>query len=199
MMKRGSKKRMLTAQKKPTARRPSQARRAPARRGARASSTDAIAVLKRDHVRLRSLLASLHTAQTAARRESLIGQCEALLKLHTALEEQHFYPAFREAAQNKRDRQLFHEATEEHHVVDVVLPEVKQARHEPDVFAARAKVLKELVEHHIEEEHDELFPRARKLLSADTLEEIGTRMVEQQRAAKQPSVLQTVGQLIGVS
>jgi hemerythrin-like domain-containing protein len=122
-----------------------------------------------------------------------------LLKQHTQLEEQLFYPAFREMAQNKHDRQLFHEATEEHHTVDVVLPEVRQAQHEPDVFAARAKVLKELVTHHIEEEQDDMFPRARRLLPRETLQAIGAQMAEQRRAANRPGPLQAVSQLIGLS
>jgi hemerythrin-like domain-containing protein len=174
-------------------------KRKPARRKPTTHSGDAIAFLKRDHTKLKSLLAALQGAKAPTRRQSLLAQTEALLKQHTQLEEQLFYPAFREMAQNKHDRQLFHEATEEHHTVDVVLPEVKQAQHEPDVFAARAKVLKELVTHHIEEEHSDLFPRARRLLTRETLQEIGVQMVEQRRAAQRPGPLQAVGQLIGLS
>lgn len=160
---------------------------------------DAIALLKDDHKKLRALLKALQAAQGTERRTKLIEQTGDALKLHTELEEQYFYPAFREAAQSKRDRQMFHEATEEHHAVDIVLPEVKQAAYEPDVFSARAKVLKELVEHHIEEEHDDLFPRARKLLSAADLREIGLRMAERQRAAAKPAgALQAMGAMLGL-
>ncbi|MEO8603690.1 MAG: hemerythrin domain-containing protein [bacterium] len=160
---------------------------------------DAIALLKIDHKRLRTLLETLQAAQTLERRTKLIGDTERALKQHTQLEEQLFYPAFRDAAKTKRDRQMFYEATEEHHTVDVVLPEVKEASYEPDVFAARAKVLKELVEHHIEEEQDELFPRARQLLPAAELREIGVQMAERQRAAAKPvGALQAVGELIGL-
>jgi hemerythrin superfamily protein len=172
-------------------------RKAPQRR--QAPERDAIALLKDDHKRVRALLESMQTAQSQERRAKLIQQTAEALKLHTQLEEDFFYPAFREAAQNKRDRQMFHEATEEHHTVDVVLPEVKQATHEPDVFAARAKVLKELVEHHIKEEQDEMFPRARKLLPPAELREIGLRMAERQRAAAKPAgALQAMGAIIGL-
>jgi hemerythrin-like domain-containing protein len=175
------------------------ARKAPQRTVALAGR-DAIAVLKADHVRIKSVLKALGQAQTAARRSALIDQAEQLLKRHTSIEEQIFYPAFREAAQNARDRRLFHEATEEHHVVDVVLPEVRDARHEPEVFAARAKVLRELVEHHIEEEHEDMFPRARRLLSVTELHDLGTRMSARARADQQPtSALQAVGALIGLA
>ncbi|MDX2165776.1 MAG: hemerythrin domain-containing protein [Deltaproteobacteria bacterium] len=173
-------------------------KRKPPRRKTTAPANDAIAFLTRDHRKLQSLLSGLQAAQGTARRQSLLAQTEALLKQHTELEEALFYPAFREAAQSKRDRQMFHEATEEHHTVDLVLPEVKQAQHEPDVFAARAKVLKELVTHHIDEERSELFPRARKLLDRETLREIGAQMAERRRAAARPGPLQAVGQLIGL-
>lgn len=186
---------------KPRSQRPASATRARDARVTRrrsAAATDAIAFLKRDHSKLKSLLSAMQAAKSASRRESLLAQTEALLKQHTQNEESLFYPAFRELAQNKKDRQLFHEATEEHHAVDVVLPEVRQAQHEPDVFAARAKVLKELVTHHIEEEQDEMFPRARRLMTNEMLREIGERMVEQRRAAQRPGALQAVGQLIGL-
>jgi hemerythrin-like domain-containing protein len=164
-----------------------------------AQPQDAISFLREDHRRLRTLLEALQTAASAERRSRAIEQAEDALKMHTKLEEEFFYPAFREAARDKRDRQMFHEATEEHHTVDVVLPEVKQAAYEPDVFAARAKVLKELVEHHISEEQDELFPRARKLLPASQLKEIGLRMAERQHAAAKPAgALQAVGAMIGL-
>ena len=54
---------------------------------------------------------------------------------------------------------------EEHHAADTILPDVAKAKSEADVFAARAKVLKEIVEHHAEEEETDMFPRARKLLA----------------------------------
>ena len=174
------------------------ARRAP-RRKVSLAGRDAIAVLKADHVRIKALLKALQGAHTAARRSSLIDQTEQLLKQHTRIEEQIFYPAFREAAKNARDRRLFHEATEEHHIVDVVLPEVRDARHEPEVFAARAKVLRELVEHHIEEEQEDMFPRARRLLSEAELHDLGTTMSARAHADQPPTgALHAVGALIGL-
>ena len=175
------------------------ARKAP-RRKVPLAGGDAIAVLKADHVRIRALLKGLQSAHTAARRSSLMDQTEQLLKQHTRIEEQIFYPAFREAAKNARDRRRFHEATEEHHIVDVVLPEVRDARHEPEVFTARARVLRELVEHHIEEEQEDMFPRARRLLSAAELQELGTTMSARARAEQQPTgALQAVSALIGLA
>ena len=169
-------------------------------RRATSRGQDAISVLKADHVRIKSVLSDMQKATTEARRTALIDQAEQLLKQHTTIEEQVFYPAFREAAKSDRDRRMFHEATEEHHTVDVVLPEVRNARHEPDVFAARAKVLRELVTHHIEEEHEHMFPRARQLLSEPELRELGNQMNERKRANERPTgTLEKVGALIGLS
>ncbi len=176
----------------------------PSRRRARragAAGRDAVTVLKSDHVRIKSVLSALQQARTAVRRATLIAEAERLLKRHTSAEEDIFYPAFREAAKTKEDRKLFHEAREEHHIVDLVLPEVRDSRHEPDVFAARAKVLKELVEHHIDEEHDDLFPRARRLLSAGELRELGTRLHAVLSGGSESSTtgaLRSVGALIGL-
>jgi hemerythrin-like domain-containing protein len=161
---------------------------------------DAIGLLRADHVRVKSLFRALQQATSEARRTSVLDDIEAALREHTTIEEQVFYPAFREAAKTDKDRRLFHEANEEHHVVDVVLPEVRDARHEPDVFAARAKVLRELVLHHIEEEQDEMFPRARQLFSEAELRDLGAQLNERKRAEQQPTgTLEKVGAMIGLS
>src|SRR5512144_973200 len=105
----------------------------------RSGGADAIALLRADHKELRRLLGELKEAQGASgRRERLFSQIEDALKTHTTIEEEIFYPAFREAAMTKRDRQLFFEAMEEHHAADTILSEVGHAKSEVDVFAARA-------------------------------------------------------------
>lgn len=170
------------------------------RRRTRTSPRDVISVLEADHTKIKALLSMMQKARTTTQREALVEKTGQILKEHTRREERIFYPAFREAAKTKRDRQLFHEATEEHYVVDLVLPEVKQAVHEPDVFAARAKVLKELVEHHIEEEQDDMFPRARRLLSIEQRRALGDEMLAPPSAADRAvGALHSVGAMIGLS
>ena len=201
-------KRRSTGKSRPTKRRTGSASRSvsartrsrSASRPATSHGQDAISLLKADHVRIKSVLSDMQKATTEARRTALVEQAEQLLKQHTTLEEQVFYPAFREAAKSDRDRRMFHEATEEHHTVDLVLPEVRASRHEPNVFAARAKVLRELVTHHIEEEQEQMFPRARQLLSEPELRELGNEMNERKRASEHPTgTLEKVGALIGLT
>ena len=146
----------------------------------RASTKDAIALLKEDHQKVRALLGDLEktTDRAAGKRQKLLADIEQELKIHTEIEEKIFYPAFREAARKDDDTKLYFEAMEEHHVVDLVLPEIKQTAADADEFAAKAKVLKDLVEHHAEEEEDEMFPRARTILGREELMRLGRELAD---------------------
>jgi len=142
---------------------------------------DAITLLKEDHKKVRALLEQLEKTSSATRREQLSAKIEMELKVHTTIEEEIFYPAYRDAATKKDDRELFYEAKEEHHVVDLVLPEVRGTAPTADEYPAKAKVLKELVLHHAKEEEKEMFPRAKKLLSKDELLDLGGRMAARKK------------------
>jgi hemerythrin-like domain-containing protein len=141
---------------------------------AKKKSSDAIALLKQDHEKVRGLLGQLESA-SGARRAKLLTQVEQELKIHTQVEEEIFYPAYRDAVRKKEDKKLFFEALQEHHVVDLVLPEMNDGD-APEELKAKAKVLKELVEHHADEEEKEMFPRARKVLDREELRELGERI-----------------------
>ena len=141
---------------------------------AKKPATDAIALLKQDHETVRGLLGQLENA-SGARREKLLTQVEKELKVHTTIEEEIFYPAYRDAARKKEDKKLYFEALEEHHVVDMVIPETREGD-SVEELKAKAKVLKDIVEHHAEEEEKEMFPRARKALEREELRELGERM-----------------------
>jgi len=147
---------------------------------------DAISVLKHDHAQLLPLLKELKEI-TGTRRQRVLEQVQELLQTHTRVEEEIFYPAFRDAAQNDEDRKMYHEATEEHRTADMALRELSSAS-EDDVFSARAKVLQELVQHHAKEEEEDMFPRARELFPAAELKRLGDEI----RARKQ-----TLGQRSG--
>jgi len=139
---------------------------------------DALSLLKDDHERMRDLLGDLEKAVTQEDDSAgeLLGTIQSELKVHTAIEEEIFYPAFRAAASKADDSRLYYEAVEEHHVVDLVLPEIDPEESGSPEFAAKAKVLKDLVEHHADEEEKEMFPRARKLLDKDELVRLGEQL-----------------------
>lgn len=142
---------------------------------------NALDLLKQDHDKVRDLLTQLvnTTEQAAKKRPELLTKIEKELHVHTQIEEEIFYPAFLKAAKNKQDEKLYHEALEEHSAVeDRVMPDLKQADPGGTEFSGRAKVLKELVEHHASEEEDEMFEHARKLIPENELEQLGKQMEE---------------------
>ncbi len=149
----------------------------------KAKTQDAIALLKEDHEKVRGLLESLEKASSGPRHDKLFAQIEQELKIHTTIEEEIFYPAFREAATKKDDQVMVYEAVHEHHMVDVALPESEAGENNEDL-KAKAKVVKELVEHHADEEEKDMFPRARKLMTREELRDLGERMAARKRELK---------------
>jgi hemerythrin superfamily protein len=142
---------------------------------------DAIALLKADHKKVRVLLETLDQTDAPARRTKLVGQIELELKVHTQIEEEIFYPAFRRRAEDSEQKQMFLEAKEEHGLVDIMLPKVKKTNPSSDEFAARAKVLKDLVLHHKKEEEKEMFKAAKELFDKDELKTLGDQMQRRKR------------------
>ena len=149
----------------------------------KAPQKDAIALLKEDHEKVRALLASLEktTDGKADRRITLLQKIERELHVHTTIEEEIFYPAYRDKAETKEDRALYYEANEEHDVVRMYLPQMHSSDLAGEKFAAKATVLRELVEHHAKEEEKDMFKKARKLLSKDELRDLGGRMAARKR------------------
>ena len=139
---------------------------------------NAIDLLKADHEKVKAILSQLNesTDRALKKRGELLGKLEMEITIHTRLEEEILYPAFKEAGSKEEDI-MYYEAKEEHRTVDsLVLPDLKVTDPSTPEFAGRVKVVKELLEHHIEEEETEMFPQAKKLLGKATLEELGAQM-----------------------
>jgi hemerythrin superfamily protein len=145
---------------------------------------DAISMLKADHKKVRGLLAKLSstTGRAAKTRHELLLQIERELKTHMALEEEIFYPSFKDASHKKEDSKLYYEAKEEHAAASHVLSDLMRADPAGNAFSGKAKVLRELVEHHIKEEETELFKHVKQVLSKEQLMEMAELM--QQRKAE---------------
>ena len=143
----------------------------------------AIEMLKEDHVKVRELLEQLvDTSERAKKtRADLLEKIEKELKIHTTLEEDVFYPAFKEAG-SKEESKMYFEAVEEHRAVEkLVLPDLKKTDPDSLQFSGRAKVLKELVEHHLEEEESDMFPAAEEKMKQDALNEVAEKMSKKKK------------------
>lgn len=143
-------------------------------------SVNAIDMLQQDHDQVRELLSQLSSTTNRAvkKRAELLQKIKKAVLVHTQIEEEVFYPAFRDS-QAEESEKLFYEAKEEHRAVDeLVLPDVESTETDTDEFAGRVKVLKDMIEHHAEEEEKEIFPKAKKAFSKEELEQLGERMAE---------------------
>ncbi|MGN6512441.1 MAG: hemerythrin domain-containing protein [Lysobacteraceae bacterium] len=145
---------------------------------------DAITLLTEDHRKVRKLLDELEqtTNRAEKKRTELLAQIAKELEAHTSIEEEIFYPAFKEAGEKSDDDKMYFEALEEHRAAgDLVLPDLMKTSVTSEQFSGRAKVLKELVGHHADEEEKEMFPRARKLLGKQALADLGERLAARKR------------------
>lgn len=148
---------------------------------------NAIDMLREDHDKVRELLSQLSstTNRAAKKRSELLQKLKKEVLIHTQIEEEIFYPAFRDSKAEESKR-LFYEAKEEHRAVDeLVLPDVETTEPSSEEFAGRIKVLKDMIEHHAEEEEKEIFPKSKKALGKEELEELGERMAERKQELEQ--------------
>ena len=136
---------------------------------------DAIGLLKDDHEKMKSLLKELEEAaeQGSPKREQLFATVKEELTVHEAIEEEIFYPALKE---HPKAKELVLEAYEEHGVVDLVMAEIEGLSFDDERWSAKFTVMKENIEHHIEEEEKEMFKQARDVFEAAELEDLGARM-----------------------
>jgi hemerythrin superfamily protein len=144
-------------------------------------------LLKKQHKTVKGLFKQVEKTEDGRRRRELMDEIATELKIHTKIEEEIFYPAVREIGSSKVE-ELVDESFEEHHVVDLVLAELPKVDPEDERFHAKMTVLSELVEHHADEEEDEMFPIAEKKLGKERLQELGEQMQQmaeggQRRAA----------------
>lgn len=130
------------------------------------SATD---LLKKQHRKVEKTFSALEkgNGDGAALVESLANDLAA----HMAIEHEFLYPAAAEV-----DGEMVSEAFEEHAIAEIALKRLMAVEPGSEIFHARVTVLKELIEHHVEEEENELFPKLEKKLGKARLEELGTEM-----------------------
>lgn len=145
---------------------------------------DAIKLLTEDHKTVRALLDKLEatTSRATKKRADLLAEIGVELNAHSTIEEEIFYPAFKKKGDKQDDAKMYFEALKEHRAArELVLPDLLGTPVDGEMFSGRAKVLKELVTHHADEEEMEMFPRAKKLLSKEELVALGDQMATRKK------------------
>jgi hemerythrin-like domain-containing protein len=142
-----------------------------------------IELLKNDHDEVEDLFEEYEKAgdNANAKKQALFEQIRQALTIHMDIEETIFYPAVK-AVRDEEIKDEVREADEEHHVVKILLGELATMTPSDEQFDAKMTVLKENVEHHVEEEESELLPDAKKRLSDELLEQLGDEMEERKES-----------------
>ncbi|MFI6044525.1 hemerythrin domain-containing protein [Nocardia sp. NPDC051321] len=146
-------------------------------------STDAIVLLREDHKEIRKLFRDFEKAGSGAyvTKGRVVEKIIAGLTAHTYIENECMYPEVRRLVPDLTDDIL--ESYEEHHVADVLVTELAAMKPDDEHFTAKVTVLIENVEHHIDEEEHEWFPKVREKLGRKQLQDIGARMIELKKQA----------------
>ena len=132
-------------------------------------------LLETDHRRFEELLKQGEetTERAAKRRAQLLDTLTSELNVHELIEEKVLYPALEPHAQA---RDIILEGYQEHHVADLIMKELHTLAKDDEKWGAKFKVLKESIEHHIQEEEGTMFRVARAVLSRAELTDLGKRM-----------------------
>jgi hemerythrin-like domain-containing protein len=136
---------------------------------------NALELLREDHRKVKKLLDELEstTERGVKTRQELYTKIRSELTVHEIIEEEIFYPTLKE---HPKAKEIVLEGYEEHNVVDTLMGELDALAFDDERWGPVAKVMKENIEHHIEEEEGEMFDQARQVLGDEELEELGARM-----------------------
>jgi hemerythrin-like domain-containing protein len=136
---------------------------------------NAFTLLKSDHKKVAGIFEKLEptTERGVKTREELFAQLKTELDVHTRIEEAILYPVLKDLDET---HDITLESYEEHAVVKRLLAELDKMPKDREEWGAKLKVLQENVEHHVEEEETDMFPRARKILSDEEVEALGERL-----------------------
>ena len=136
---------------------------------------DALTLLKADHDKVKRILAELEktTERGIKTRTELFATIKGEMTVHESIEEEIFYPALMEMA---KTRDVTLEGYQEHHVVDLLMGELEDLDVGDETWGPKATVMKENIEHHIEEEEGEMFAKTRQVFNGSELAELGERM-----------------------
>lgn len=123
-----------------------------------AKRQDATTLLRADHKLVSELFAEYEKARSVTKKKQLVAQICTELSVHAQVEEEIFYPAVKLAL---KDKELVPEATVEHATLKDLIAQVEGIEPDGEMFDAKIKVLAEYVEHHVKEEQNEMFPKAK--------------------------------------
>jgi hemerythrin superfamily protein len=134
---------------------------------------NALEVLKQDHQKVKGLFQEARQGTDRNKRKELFDKIDTQLEIHTHIEETVFYPAIEE---HEEFKDMVAEALEEHQEAKMLLDELAELGADNHDFSSKLQQLMEAVEHHVEEEEGEMFPKIREVFDEDELEQLGQEL-----------------------
>ncbi len=144
---------------------------------------NAIELLKADHKKVADLFKQAEATEEGGKLQ-IFKQIKAELDVHTHIEETIFYPKLKEEG-DKELVDIVLEGIEEHRQAKMFLQELDGLSEESEKFEPKLKVLQEDIEHHVEEEEDEMFPMVETQFDSSVLDELGAEMEAERASLKE--------------
>ena len=146
-------------------------------RSSAARTPDATSMLRADHQKVSALFTQFEATRSSAKKKQIVAQICSELTVHAQLEEEIFYPAVKAAL---RDKELVPEATVEHATLKDLIAQLDGVEPDGEMYDAKVKVMSEYVKHHVKEEQNEMFPKAKA--SRLDLVALGEQMAQRKAA-----------------
>ena len=127
--------------------------------GEASENMNIVELLRKDHEKVKMLFREFESASGPTSKQQIARQAMTELETHALVEEKVFYPAVREDWPDVE--RSINESFEEHHVMKLLIGELKDMSPRDERFEAKFTVMAENVKHHIKEEEAELFAKAR--------------------------------------
>ncbi|WP_431104030.1 hemerythrin domain-containing protein [Roseateles noduli] len=143
---------------------------------ARTKTPDAVSLLRADHKLVAGLFEQFEKSRSTAKKKQLVAQICLELTVHAQVEEEIFYPEVQAAL---KDKELVPEARVEHQSIKDLIAAVEGVEPGGEDYDAKVKVMSEWVKHHVKEEQNEMFPKAKK--SGLDMAELGERILQRKQ------------------
>lgn len=134
-------------------------------------SLGAIKILLADHKLVSDLFKEYESTKSVGKKKLIVSEICKELSVHAQVEEEILYPTFKQAS---KDKVLVPEAKVEHATVKDLIAQVEGKEQDGEMYDTKIKVLSEYVKHHVKEEQNEMFPKAKE--SKLDLIELGTKI-----------------------
>jgi hemerythrin superfamily protein len=142
---------------------------------------NAIDVLKQDHDKVKQLFQRFESSDDESLHRRLFEEIKTELQIHSHIEEAVFYPVVEE--KDDELNEMVQEAYDEHAEVNDLLVEIEDLNREGSDLRSKVIELKDIVEHHVQEEENEMFPKVRQAMGEEELSRMGEELAAEKRTS----------------